>query len=297
MQDKPVKKTSEGHTKADVLCKRKGIAYACKKGNKPDKPNQDDFFILVDGATVIIGVFDGHGDSGHFCSNYAQQLFPKYLLTNPNYIKDLELALKQTFVMVDEALRALSRSEHFSVLWSGTTATVLVHRDNMLYISHVGDTRSILGKLVPEKKEVTAIPLTKEHWPLDPKEKQRVEETGGEVKNIASGTPRVYYKGSGFPGLAMTRSIGDDMAKCCGIIPEPEVKCIKLESTDAFVIIGSDGVWEYMSNEDAVKTAYEYGKEKSHESVSTIVESAYNLWQDNDDTYTDDITCILYHLT
>ena len=281
----------------DVICKRKGIAFACKKGNKPDKPNQDDFFILVDGTTVIIGVFDGHGDSGHLCSNYAQQLFPKMLLTNPNYIKNLGLAIKQTFVMVDEALRAVSRYEHFSILWSGTTATVMVHRDNMLYISHVGDTRSILGKLTPEN-DISAVCLTKEHWPTDPIEKQRVEESKGEVKRLLnSETPRVYYKGAGFPGLAMTRSIGDDMAKCCGIIPEPEVRSIQLESTDAFVIIGSDGVWEYMTNEVVVKIVHKNGKEKANESIATIVEDAFNLWQNNDDTYTDDITCILYHLT
>ena len=37
------------------------ISFACKKGLKPESPNQDDFCITLEGDTLVIGVFDGHG--------------------------------------------------------------------------------------------------------------------------------------------------------------------------------------------------------------------------------------------
>ncbi len=60
---------------ADLL-RFHGVAFTCKKGLK-QTPNQDDFCILRDGPTTLLGVFDGHGENGHICSNIIQRLFPK----------------------------------------------------------------------------------------------------------------------------------------------------------------------------------------------------------------------------
>ena len=38
-----------------------GIAVACRKGLKPESPNQDDYCVIVDEKSLLLGVFDGHG--------------------------------------------------------------------------------------------------------------------------------------------------------------------------------------------------------------------------------------------
>ena len=50
----------------------------------------------------------------------------------------------------------------------------------------------------------------------------------------------------------MSRSIGDRIAIDLGVIPDPEVLDINLTPLDKFVVIASDGVWEFMSNEEVI---------------------------------------------
>jgi serine/threonine protein phosphatase PrpC len=64
---------------------------------------------------------------------------------------------------------------------------------------------------------------------------------------------RVYYRGKKYPGLNMSRSIGDLLATTVGVSNEPDVTKIELNSEHQFIIVCSDGVWEFVSNEDAVR--------------------------------------------
>ena len=47
----------------------------------------------------------------------------------------------------------------------------------------------------------------------------------------------------------MARSFGDLVAASVGVSPEPEVLSFDLQPDDKFIIIASDGVWEFLSNE------------------------------------------------
>ena len=47
----------------------------------------------------------------------------------------------------------------------------------------------------------------------------------------------------------MARSFGDLVAASVGVSPEPEVRHFELEPDDKFIVIASDGVWEFLSNE------------------------------------------------
>ena len=55
------------------------------------------------------------------------------------------------------------------------------------------------------------------------------------------------------PGLAMTRSFGDKIGCQAGVIAEPEIFEMELSSEDKFMVIASDGVFDYMSNQEACK--------------------------------------------
>lgn len=52
------------------------------------------------------------------------------------------------------------------------------------------------------------------------------------------------------PGLAMSRSLGDKAGRDVGVISDPEIFETILNEEDRFLIIASDGVWEFLTNEE-----------------------------------------------
>ena len=46
----------------------------------------------------------------------------------------------------------------------------------------------------------------------------------------------------------MTRSFGDEVAARVGVIAEPEILELDLCKDDKFIVLASDGVWEFLSN-------------------------------------------------
>lgn len=48
----------------------------------------------------------------------------------------------------------------------------------------------------------------------------------------------------------MSRSFGDYVASTVGVISDPEIGIAKLEGQCGFIAIASDGVWEFLTNEN-----------------------------------------------
>lgn len=59
---------------------------------------------------------------------------------------------------------------------------------------------------------------------------------------------RVWLHNSNLPGLAMTRSMGDKVGVQAGVIGEPELHEYDITIDDRYLVIASDGVWEYLTN-------------------------------------------------
>ncbi len=76
------------------------------------------------------------------------------------------------------------------------------------------------------------------------------------------GPARVWLRTENVPGLAMSRSIGDLVAASVGVSAEPgnsfipthpillEFYEFEMSPDDKFLIIASDGIWEFIQNED-----------------------------------------------
>jgi serine/threonine protein phosphatase PrpC len=47
----------------------------------------------------------------------------------------------------------------------------------------------------------------------------------------------------------MSRSFGDYVASTAGVISEPEVTYFKVEFQKGFIVVASDGVWEFLTND------------------------------------------------
>ena len=56
----------------------------------------------------------------------------------------------------------------------------------------------------------------------------------------------------------MSRSMGDRVAHSVGVSAEPDVTEFTLTVNDKFMVIASDGVWEFLSNQDVAEIVWPY---------------------------------------
>lgn len=244
------------------------IGFACKKGLKPESPNQDSFFILkCDQDFSIYGVFDGHGRKGHDISNFVKDLLPKILLMDPHLSKDPLQALANAFEQTQRLIVQATEMKKIDALRSGTTCSVIFndHRTNTLHIAHVGDSRCVLGRLSSERERQPpisppgsggtgpspgvsrdisgvkamwdAVDLTTDHKPNLPEEKARIEAAGGRVVYDGGWNYRVYAKNHKGPGLNMSRAMGDLFGHYhAGISASPDVASHAITADPSFSI-------------------------------------------------------------
>lgn len=112
--------------------------------------------------------------------------------------------------------------------------------------------------------EATA--LNRDHKPELKDEAERIIKKGGRIDSFRdytnNGEPigplRVWLQTEEVPGLAMSRSMGDRVAHSVGVSAEPEMMEFTLGLNDKFLVIASDGVWEFLSNEDVAEIVYPY---------------------------------------
>ena len=84
----------------------------------------------------------------------------------------------------------------------------------------------------------------------------------------------------------------------CGLIPTPTLVRHSIEATDHFLIMASDGVWEFIQSSEAVRIvdkAYRAGKTAREASYSLITRAALR-WAQEEGSYRDDITAVVVYL-
>lgn len=119
--------------------------------------------------------------------------------------------------------------------------------------------------LYTSKPDTLPVQLTKDQKPEDPDEYARILSHGGIIKRLSEnnkqiGPFRVFDSSGKYPGLAMSRSIGDSSGSSLGIISIPICTNIKLSGHEKFIVLASDGVWDVMDNEDVVTFIETYRK-------------------------------------
>ncbi|XP_053990870.1 uncharacterized protein LOC128882981 isoform X2 [Hylaeus volcanicus] len=283
----------------DVWLSSIGIGYTCRKGLKPESPNQDDFFIFVMEDWALYGVFDGHGPFGHDISNFVQKRLPRLIYENTYFEKNAKQALWFSFIMVQKLLEIESGCRNtFSCVLSG---------------SHVGDSRCVLGRhsqngtyaffsFILRLKEqngylgITAVDLTIDHKPNNEAERRRILERGGELRKLEGDLSyRIFLKKKQFPGLAISRAIGDTAGAQAGVSCEPDIREYTLNSRDTFIILCSDGVWEFLSSKFVVELVYCNGPDAVQLSADMIAREAWERWIEEGNVV-DDITVEIIYL-
>jgi protein phosphatase 1L len=234
----------------------------------------------------LFAVFDGH--AGKICAEYARDHLPLNFLTvlsrelegesgetilegvksPPSRIDtatdpDIELsvgqeALRNAFESTDADFLRMAEQQQLA---EGATGVVAVILGNMVLVGNAGDSRAVLSR------GGTAFPLSFDHKPGLEKEKKRVMDAGG------------FVTGGRVMGmLAVSRALGDMHFKKNDHFPiplvtaSPELVSEFLAPEDEFLILACDGLWDVISNQDAVDLVK--GFTDPEEAAAALVEAA-----------------------
>ena len=107
------------------------------------------------------------------------------------------------------------------------------------------------------------------------------------LENIKAQPLRVWLPDEERPGLAMTRSVGDHIVRDVGVICTPEVQKHVLNRPKYILIIGSDGIFEFMTNKEMAKYALDHQNSKASDVAARIVEISRQRWRTRE-VYIDD---------
>jgi serine/threonine protein phosphatase PrpC len=283
------------------------FSRAGKIEDQKEKTNQDSYLKIehINGFEDfnIYGIFDGHGSSGHLVSKFIVNYLTEYYKYNEEILKRKTIEniysfiKKKNYLFIKESIKkseeALFDSEEIDSTFSGTTCILIFIIGTKIISVNIGDSRAIM---LNEKKKI--IELSIDQKPENLEEKERIEKNGGEIRKIIEnneeiGPMRVWAKGKKYPGIAMSRSIGDSVANEIGVWSLPDIKEYNIQYNSQFIVIGSDGLWEFMSNDKVCKFVYKC-KNKSHiqDYLEKLVEKSRKYWEKYDCNI-DDITVIL----
>jgi len=187
-----------------------------------------------DPELAYFAIYDGHGGTG--VANYLKDHLHEFILDQPEYTDgNIQDAVVNAFLKVDAELRTYGSATELT----GSTATVIMIKHGEILCANLGDSRATACVLGNVKT------LSSDHNTGNPKERERVYAMGGTIKDNRVGGV-----------LIPTRSFGDFLLKSEQDKPAwkqvisvvPQIQTFKLDSCWEFIVVGSDGVWDAMSN-------------------------------------------------
>ncbi|KAK4305279.1 hypothetical protein Pmani_022838 [Petrolisthes manimaculis] len=208
--------------------------------------------ILKDWA--FFAVFDGHAGakiSAH-CSEHLLNSITSGEEFQPSSIAEFETdgeertiskikkGIHAGFLRLDEAMRQMPEVASGADK-SGTTAVCALISPTHVFVANCGDSRGVLYR------EGGIGFSTQDHKPVNPTEKERIQNAGGSV---------MIQRVNG--SLAVSRALGDYEYKnvegkgpCEQLVsPEPEIYVERRQDQDEFLVLACDGIWDVMTNED-----------------------------------------------
>lgn len=187
----------------------------------------------------FFGVFDGHG--GDKVSQYAGAHLHKRLVDSHFYNNGhIEEAIRFAFLKLDEDM---TQDEDLKDDLAGSTANIVLVKDNRIYCGNVGDSRAVasINGRVQE--------LSFDHKPSNELEAKRIVAAGGWVEfNRVNGN------------LALSRALGDFVFKKNNsksaeeqiVTADPDVTVHEVTPDHEFMVLACDGIWDVLSSQEVV---------------------------------------------
>ncbi|XP_047982480.1 probable protein phosphatase 2C 38 [Salvia hispanica] len=220
---------------------------------------------------TFVGVYDGHG--GPETSRFVNQTLFTNLKRFASESEEVSAdVIRRAFLATEEEFLCLVRQQ-----WStnpqmasvGTCCLVGVICNGVLHVANAGDSRAVLGRADKSGRGVTAVQLSTEH-------NASFESVRNELRTLHPDDPHIVvskHKVWRVKGIIqVSRSIGDAYLKRWEfnreplldkfrlprrfskpiLSAEPSVLIHRLNPEDQFLIFASDGLWEHLSNQEAV---------------------------------------------
>ncbi|KAI8556467.1 hypothetical protein RHMOL_Rhmol05G0255100 [Rhododendron molle] len=220
---------------------------------------------------TFIGVYDGHG--GPEASRFVNEnLFLNLKKFASEHQEISANVIKKAFLETEEEFLAIVKQQWVDkpqIASVGTCCLVGVICNGLLYVANAGDSRVVLGRAEKSVRGATAIQLSTEH-------NASIESVRDELRSLHPHDSQIVvlkHKVWRVKGLIqVSRSIGDAYLKKAEfnrepllakfrlsepfskpiLSPEPSIFIHKLNPKDQFLIFASDGLWEHLSNQEAV---------------------------------------------
>ena len=287
------------------------LSQAGKTSDGLIKTNQDSYLVLTKINNFsnfnVFAVFDGHGPEGHLVSQFLVKYFTDFFNNNQEIkkcsreIEVFNLFLHANYKVLHHAIllseEKLKEQKNINSEYSGSTCCMLIQVSQKLICANVGDSRAIL---ISEMIKEDIINLSNDHKPNFKKELERIKKYGGVVEKclyedgVFDGPYRVWNSSKQeYPGLAISRSIGDTKATKLGVLAVPEFNLKTIKSNMKYIVIASDGIWEYLTNKNVTEIIKQfYNLDDAKGAIEELIKKASEKWAQEGES-ADDITVII----
>ncbi|XWS42186.1 hypothetical protein CRYUN_Cryun17cG0146600 [Craigia yunnanensis] len=220
---------------------------------------------------TFVGIYDGHGgpETSRYINDHLFQHLKRFTTEQQSMSVDV---IKKAYQATEEGFFSLVTTQwpmNPQIAAVGSCCLVGVVCNGTLYIANLGDSRAVLGRLVKATGEVLAIQLSSEHNVGIESVRQEMHSLHPDDSHIVVLKHNVWrVKGL----IQISRSIGDVYLKKAEfnmeplyqkfrlrepfrkpiLSSEPSISVHELRPHDQFIIFASDGLWEHLSNQDAV---------------------------------------------
>ncbi|KAJ0964052.1 hypothetical protein J5N97_029174 [Dioscorea zingiberensis] len=220
---------------------------------------------------TFVGVYDGHGgpETSRYINDHLFYHLKRFAAENQSMSADV---IRKAYQATEEGFHSLVTKQwpmKPQIAAVGSCCLVGVICGGTLYVANLGDSRVVLGRLVKATGEVLAVQLSAEHNAGIESVRQELQSLHPDDSHIVALKHNVWrVKGL----IQITRSIGDVYLKKAEfnreplfakfrlrepfkrpiLSAEPSISVHALQPHDQFLIFASDGLWEHLSNQEAV---------------------------------------------
>ncbi|KAI9165427.1 hypothetical protein LWI28_013998 [Acer negundo] len=220
---------------------------------------------------TFIGIYDGHGgpETSRYINDHLFQHLKRFASEQQSMSVDV---IKKAYQATEEGFFSIVSKQwpmKPQIAAVGSCCLVGVICGGTLYIANLGDSRAVLGRLVKVTGEVLAIQLSSEHNVGIESVRQEMHSMHPEDSHIVVLKHNVWrVKGL----IQISRSIGDVYLKKAEfnreplyakfrlrepfkkpiLSSDPSISVHELQPDDQFLIFASDGLWEHLTNQEAV---------------------------------------------
>lgn len=220
---------------------------------------------------TFVGIYDGHGgpETSRFINDQLFQHLKRFASEQQTMSADV---IRKAFQATEEGFLSIVTNQwpmKPQIAAVGSCCLVGVICNGTLYIANLGDSRAVLGRLMKATGEVLAVQLSAEHNASIESVRQELHSTHPDDNHIVVLKHNVWrVKGL----IQISRSIGDVYLKKAEfnreplyakfrlrepfkrpiLSSDPSISVFQLQPHDQFIIYASDGLWEHLTNQEAV---------------------------------------------